>query len=71
MKKNRRAATWSPTVPGGELLVLEQRRVVAPEGVAPDAIEPTGMVIALAGAERVDVGADGAPRIVAPDHLLT
>jgi hypothetical protein len=57
--------------PDGELLLLEQGRVIPPERIAPDAIESARMVSALAGAERMDVGADGARRVIAPDHLLT
>ena len=39
--------------PHRQLLLLEQMRVVAAEGIPPELLEPTAAVVALAGAERV------------------
>jgi hypothetical protein len=44
--------------------------VIPPERLRPELLESAAAVIALTGAQRVQIGANRGGRVVAPDHLL-
>ena len=54
----------------GELLLSKEIGVVAPERGRAELIEATAAMVALAGAERVQVGANRGRGVVAPDHFV-
>jgi hypothetical protein len=56
--------------PHGELLLTKQVGVIPPKRLGAELIEATAAVVALAGAKRVQVGANRGRGIVAPDQFV-
>ena len=56
--------------PHGELLLTKQVGVIPPKRLGAELIEATAAVVALAGAQRVQVGANRGRGIVAPDQFV-
>jgi hypothetical protein len=56
--------------PHRQLLLFKQIRLIAPERVRAEPIDPAAPVIDLAGAERVQVAANRGRRVIAPDHFV-
>jgi hypothetical protein len=56
--------------PDSQFLLFEQVGLVAAQGIPPELLKPTASVVALAGAERVQVASNRGRRVIAPDHLV-
>ena len=56
--------------PNRQFPLLEEIRLVAAQGIPPELLKPAASVVALAGAKRVQVGANRGRGIVAPDQFV-
>ena len=56
--------------PHGELLLNKQVGVIPPKSLGAELIEATAAVVALAGAKRMQAGANRGRGIIAPDQFV-